>query len=71
MEIGSSSDLTECLTPLVEALLKLRQNFRRKKQWAEADAIRDALSQVNIEVKDTEKGHQWQIVSREESEPPD
>jgi hypothetical protein len=49
----------ECLAPVVDALLKLRQNFRTKKQWLEADAIRDLLLQVNITVEDDIDSSRW------------
>jgi len=55
----------QCLAPLVEGLLQLRQNFRANKQWAEADAIRDVLDQVNITVEDDKNGSSWQLVSKE------
>jgi hypothetical protein len=51
----------ECLAPVVDALLKLRQNFRTKKQWLEADAIRDLLLQVNITVEDDIDSSRWLI----------
>jgi hypothetical protein len=51
----------ECLAPVVEALLELRQNFRAKKQWLEADAIRDLLQQINITVEDDKDGSRWLI----------
>jgi len=51
----------ECLAPVVEALLELRQNFRAKKQWLEADAIRDLLLQLNITVADDKNGSRWQM----------
>jgi peptidase E len=53
----------ECLAPLVEELLALRDSFREKKQWQEADAVRDCLRHVNIEVDDTSGGHQWRLHS--------
>jgi hypothetical protein len=63
-ELSSSpGNQVECLAPLVEALLELRQNFRANKQWAEADAIRNALQSVNIAVEDTQNGSQWQLES--------
>ncbi len=55
----------QCLAPLVEGLLQLRQNFRANKQWAAADAIRDVLEQVNITVEDDKNGSSWQLVSKE------
>jgi hypothetical protein len=51
----------ECLSPLVKELLELRHNFRSKKQWSEADAIRDVLSQVNITVEDNKNGSHWHL----------
>lgn len=53
----------ECLAPLVEELLALRALFRENNQWHEADAIRDCLKRVNIEVDDTQEGYRWQIGS--------
>ena len=64
-ELASSpKNEAECLTPLVDALLNLRQNFRAKKQWVEADAIRDILYRVNITVEDAQNGSRWQLVSQ-------
>lgn len=51
----------DCLTPLVEELLALRAQFRENNQWHEADAIRDCLKRVNIEVEDTQKGYRWNV----------
>ena len=51
----------ECLTPLVEALLELRQTFRANTQWGEADAIRDILQSVNITVEDAQNSSQWRL----------
>jgi len=55
----------QCLAPLVEGLLQLRQNFRANQQWSAADAIRDVLEQVNITVEDDKNGSSWQLVSKE------
>jgi hypothetical protein len=63
-ELSSSpGSRRECLAPLVEALLDLRQKFRTNKQWAEADAIRDSLQSVDITVEDAEAGSQWRFGS--------
>ena len=56
----------ECLSPLLDALVKLRQNFRDNRQWAEADAIRDVLYEVNISVEDARNGSRWFPVSKSE-----
>jgi cyanophycinase-like exopeptidase len=54
--------LRKYLTPLVEQMLQLRMQFRKKQKWAEADSIRDILFQANILVEDTQDGFRWQII---------
>ena len=51
----------QCVAPLVEELLELREEFRRKEQWAEADAVRDVLARANVIIDDTEDGPQWRL----------
>ncbi len=63
---ASPKNEAECLTPLIEGMLKLRQNFRANKQWTEADAIRNVLQQVNVAVEDNKNGSRWQFVSESE-----
>jgi cyanophycinase-like exopeptidase len=58
---GSPGDKSTYLAPLVEALLELRQQFREKKQWQDADAIRDSLQKANILIEDTPNGSRWQM----------
>jgi len=53
----------DCVAPLVEELLALRALFRENNQWREADAIRDCLKRVHIEVDDTQEGYRWRIAS--------
>jgi hypothetical protein len=47
------------LAPLVEALLALREKFRRERQWEAADGLRAALDTVNIQVEDAPEGARW------------
>ncbi len=54
---------TDCLAPLVEQLLDVREAFRRKKQFEEADAIRDSLQRANIIIEDTKTGARWRLSS--------
>ena len=58
---ASPRNAAECLSPLVNALLELRRKFRMNRQWAEADAIRDVLQQVNIIVEDDKEGSSWRL----------
>ncbi len=54
---------TDCLAPLVQQLLGVRENFRQQKQFEEADAIRDSLQRANIIIEDTETGSRWRLGS--------
>ena len=45
----------------VEELIEKRNKARSEKNWAEADAIRDKLKEMNIILKDTPNGVQWSI----------
>ena len=50
-----------CLDPLVAALLSLRDQFRSRRQWASADALRDCLSSAGIAVEDAADGTRWSM----------
>ena len=52
---------TECLAPLVDGLLNLRQEFRTHKQFDAADAIRQILEKVGIIIEDTRQGARWRL----------
>lgn len=52
-------DRGNCLAPLVESLIKLRNDFRKTKKWEEADAIRHCLQKAGVEVEDTPSGSRW------------
>jgi len=43
----------------VEALIEARQNARKAKNWAEADSIRNKLSDMGIVLEDTPQGVRW------------
>ena len=51
----------DCLTPLVDVLLNLRQEFRTKKQFDTADAIRQSLEAAGIIIEDGERGSRWRL----------
>ncbi len=56
---SSATDPADRIAPLVEELLTLRERFREKKQWEDADAIRDCLQRGGIIVDDTDAGPRW------------
>jgi hypothetical protein len=58
---GTPGDKADCLAPLVDELLRLRERLRQSKQWREADAIRESLERVEIVVEDTREGSRWRL----------
>ncbi len=62
VKLASSAEApADCLAPLVEELLALRERFRQGRQWREADAIRDSLQRAGIIVDDTDAGPRWHL----------
>jgi cysteinyl-tRNA synthetase len=55
----------DCLGPLVEEILKLRDELRRQKRWAEADLLRDCLQRANVMVEDTGDSTRWRVGEQE------
>ena len=43
----------------IEALIKKRNDAKAHKDWAAADAARDALTELGIELQDTPEGVVW------------
>ncbi|MGD9172630.1 MAG: Type 1 glutamine amidotransferase-like domain-containing protein [Desulfobacterales bacterium] len=54
---------TDCLAPVVEQLLQVREVFRQRKQFEEADAIRDCLQRASIIIEDEKEGSRWRLIS--------
>jgi cysteinyl-tRNA synthetase len=46
----------------IEGLIAERNQARKEKNWAQADALRDRLLAMNVLLKDTPQGTLWQIV---------
>jgi cysteinyl-tRNA synthetase len=47
------------LEPVMDLVLKLRQQARDNKDWATSDQIRDGLQNAGIVVKDGKDGTSW------------
>ena len=59
---GSNDDSNqELLAKTVELLLSLRQEAKQKKEWAWSDQIRDSLTALGFEIKDTKEGADWKL----------
>lgn len=54
-------DPRERLAPFVEALLAVRRRAREERRWDEADAVRGALVEAGVEVRDTPGGVEWHL----------
>ena len=46
----------------IEALIARRAEAKKAKDWAAADAIRDELKAMGIEIKDTPNGVEWKRI---------
>jgi peptidase E len=58
---GLREEKRDLFAPLVDELLALRNRFRENNQWNEADAVRDCLKKVGVEVDDTKEGSRWHM----------
>ncbi|MCS7028544.1 MAG: cysteine--tRNA ligase [Bacteroidia bacterium] len=59
VEEKTTTNQTELLHQLIDEILKLRYEIRLQKNFAKADEIRNRLSELGIEVKDTKEGSTW------------
>ena len=57
--VSSNSDGPQVLDGVVDLLLNLRVEAKIKKDWATSDKIRNNLTQLGIEIKDTKEGFEW------------
>jgi cysteinyl-tRNA synthetase len=53
--------LAAVIDGLIAELLKQRESARERKDFAAADAIRDSLAQLGVEVSDTPQGPRWKL----------
>jgi cysteinyl-tRNA synthetase len=60
---GQDAASGELFGKVVEMLLTLRQEAKMKKDWATSDQIRDRLSALGFEIKDTKEGADWKLKS--------
>jgi cysteine--tRNA ligase len=58
---GGSTAEHAALTSLVEGMLERRSQARAAKDWATADAVRDALAGAGIAVEDSPQGVRWHV----------
>ena len=51
----------ETLAGLVEIILAVREEYRKAKDWARADELRDKLAELGIVVEDRPEGPAWRL----------
>lgn len=56
---GNLSDADELVGKLMELILDIRQDARKKKDWGTADKIRDSLGAAGIVIEDSPQGARW------------
>ena len=55
---NTNNDLSK---ELMKLIIDLRDNSKKNKDWETADIIRDKLSEINIQIKDTRDGTNWEL----------
>ncbi|MDX6217804.1 MAG: cysteinyl-tRNA synthetase [Frankiales bacterium] len=58
---SGSSELTPVVDALVRLLVETRAQARERKDWAQADALRDRLTEAGIVLEDTADGVRWRL----------
>jgi cyanophycinase-like exopeptidase len=54
-------DPRELLAPYIDLLLALRSEARAAKRWEDADAVRDRLTALGVEIHDTSGATEWDL----------
>ena len=60
-EASSNQEREQAYAAAVDLLLETRQKAKAAKDWATSDRIRDELSRLGFEVKDTRDGANWKL----------
>ncbi|MCU1622604.1 MAG: cysteine-tRNA ligase [Frankiales bacterium] len=58
---SGSSELTPVVDALVRLLVETRAQARERKDWTQADALRDRLTEAGIVLEDTAEGVRWRL----------
>jgi cysteinyl-tRNA synthetase len=46
---------------LMDYMIKLRQDFKVKKEYSQADSLRNKLKEIGIILEDTKEGARWKF----------
>jgi len=61
--VASAAD-QRLIEGLIQVLVDLRQEYRAAKDWARADALRDRLAALGVELLDGPEGTRWRLARR-------
>ena len=56
---GQSQENEAIVGKLLDMIVEMRQEARKKKDWTQADAIRDKLSEIGFVIEDSPQGARW------------
>ncbi len=62
LEEKLKSSLDDVSEELILLLIRYRSQFKKDKNWKMADAIREDLKKIGIQLKDTPEGTVWEII---------
>jgi cyanophycinase-like exopeptidase len=60
---GAVAERAALVTPLLDELLTARDSARADGRYADADRVRDALTALGVEVRDSQDGSSWHLSS--------
>ena len=60
-EKGSSDSRENAYGKVVDMLLEQRMKAKANKDWATSDEIRNTLTALGFEIKDTKDGFEWRL----------
>ncbi|MHB8681393.1 MAG: CysS/YqeB C-terminal domain-containing protein [Acidimicrobiales bacterium] len=69
LAVEGARDPAELYGPFVDLALSLREAARQERRFADADAVRDRLTALGIEVRDTAEGATWVAATRDDGAP--
>ena len=58
---GASDASNEAFKGAVDLLLEIRKTAKENKDWATSDRIRNELTALGFNVKDTKEGYEWSL----------
>jgi cysteinyl-tRNA synthetase len=61
-EAETVENSVEAYKGAIDLLLKIRMDAKKNKDWATSDKIRDELTALGFEIKDTKDGFEWKLL---------